>query len=488
MGALTSKVYSFSLRPWELKTVETFDFIDSWTSSIFLNFKDLKIVRILPRVTDSGVDSFWISDKTRFFFDALSCFRVKVPSIFYKGINFNVSWYKVLNYLNFIFLKVFSLNLKVSFKFLFSFFINSSRFKINFPLKFIFLRDNVFDFEDIKTNFYKNIFYNLFWFENFYNFQSYTSRKNYFITNKTFENLNYIFLININVRIEFPMLFLLLRKLVNLGFSKVFFWGEHFFSNFNFFFTFMGNNVFEFFNFLKGKNIYSYLLFSDYLLLLGESLLFRKDFRNLFFFLFYKNYNFHILSSNIGSLNFFDLGFLGSGFSFVNKLDFPKIFFSKNMEENLSRITDFSVLVSSHITKPHSKFDVVLPSNVGYEFNLLTNNLFGEKKSINRVIRSENLDLRPSWKIFEIFFYKFSNVIGYSNQLAYSSNFLEDLMKYCSFKFCYIFIENKKNFFFFNTLIENPKKKYKDLNYITQSSRILGLVDRFSNKYNFNFF
>lgn len=43
-------------------------------------------------------------------------------------------------------------------------------------------------------------------------------------------------------------------------------------------------------------------------------------------------------------------------------------------------------------------------------------------------------------------------------------------------------------FFFFNTLIENPIKKYRDLNFITRSSRILGLIDKFSIKYSFNFF
>jgi NADH dehydrogenase/NADH:ubiquinone oxidoreductase subunit G len=67
MGALTSKVYSFSLRPWELKVIETFDFIDSWVSSIFLNTRGSKIIRILPRVTTLCTETFWISDKTRFF-------------------------------------------------------------------------------------------------------------------------------------------------------------------------------------------------------------------------------------------------------------------------------------------------------------------------------------------------------------------------------------------------------------------------------------
>src|SRR5690606_2059371 len=127
-----------------------------------------------------------------------------------------------------IFLKIFCLNINVSFNFLINYIGDIFYFRSRSFLNLIYFKNNIFDFEDLKTNFYKNFFYNLFWFDKFYNFQIYTSRKNYFLgnnLNENFINLKYIFLINTNLRFEFPILLLLLRKLVNLGYSEVFFWG-----------------------------------------------------------------------------------------------------------------------------------------------------------------------------------------------------------------------------------------------------------------------
>lgn len=561
MGALTSKVYSFSLRPWELKVVETFDFIDSWVSPIFLNLRGLKIVRVLPRVVGFNVDSFWISDKTRFFFDALTTFRVQIPSIFYKRIKYDVSWYKVSNFLNFIFLKIFCLNINVSFNFLINYIGDIFYFRSRSFLNLIYFKNNIFDFEDLKTNFYKNFFYNLFWFDKFYNFQIYTSRKNYFLgnnLNENFINLKYIFLINTNLRFEFPILLLLLRKLVNLGYSEVFFWGERFFSCFNFFFTFMGINFIEFFNFIKGKHIYSYLLFENYLFFLDETLRFRSDFKNLFSFLFYKNFHFKLLNCNIGSLNFFDFGDL-YGSNFINKkIGSTMVNFCDN--KSINSFNDFNIFVNSHLDKSFFNFDVILPVATGYESSLLTNNIFGEKKKIDRILKFENSDVRPTWKIFESFLFKFLDIFNsvrfrkvffrdvycdllvynyiehkgkvafytdfgevffyydfiefyyrieyfnlYNYEICYnfeynfnlfynsfldSANFLKDLMRssYLSLNFCYNNIEIRKPFFFFNTLMESFLKRYRDLNSITQLSKILGLIDKFSAKYSFNFF
>lgn len=551
MGALTSKVYSFSLRPWELKVIETFDFIDSWVSSIFLNTRGSKIIRILPRVTTLCTETFWISDKTRFFFDALTFFRIQLPSVFYNKLKFDVSWYKVLNFLNFIFLKVFYLNVLNSIKFLVNFFDGVFFFRKKKLLDFVFFRNDVFDFEDIKTSFYKSFFYNFFWFNKFYNFQNYISRKTYFFNgnnqNNYFRDFKHIFLISTNLRIEFPILLLLLRKLVNTGCSKVFVFGDRSFSYFNFFFTFMGNSFLEFFTLLKGKHIYSYLLFERYLFLIGESLKYRVDLKNLFSFLFYKNFNFKVLTNNIGSLNFFDVGSLFfDDCMFSRKINSLALKFCGDdykIKKNNSK--DFIVFLGSHVSKSFFNCDVILPTTLGYEYNLVTNNLFGERKKLEQLFKFNNYDTRPSWKIFEIFFFKFLDILYIDNDLddilndifwnnydeaessffkisrdfncdeyryslssyTYSSynifadmfciellksklfRYLKDLMRSCYSGFYnFNFNENYRVFFFFNTLIENPIKKYRDLNFITRSSRILGLIDKFSIKYSFNFF
>ena len=77
VGALTSNTYSFKVRPWELRTLDSIDLLDSLGSNIYLNFKESKLLRVLPKVNED-LNENWISDKTRFSYDALSsknCFQ-----------------------------------------------------------------------------------------------------------------------------------------------------------------------------------------------------------------------------------------------------------------------------------------------------------------------------------------------------------------------------------------------------------------------------
>jgi NADH-quinone oxidoreductase subunit G len=53
VGALTSKVYAFKARPWELKSINSIDVLDSLCSNIVINLKGNDIVRILPRLNES---------------------------------------------------------------------------------------------------------------------------------------------------------------------------------------------------------------------------------------------------------------------------------------------------------------------------------------------------------------------------------------------------------------------------------------------------
>ena len=46
VGALTSKPYAFSARPWEIKGIETIDVSDSVGSNIKVNFKETEILRV----------------------------------------------------------------------------------------------------------------------------------------------------------------------------------------------------------------------------------------------------------------------------------------------------------------------------------------------------------------------------------------------------------------------------------------------------------
>ena len=80
VGALVSKPYAFTARPWELTKTETIDVMDALGSSIRVDTKGREVMRILPRNHD-GVNEEWISDKTRFVWDGLRRQRLDRPYV-----------------------------------------------------------------------------------------------------------------------------------------------------------------------------------------------------------------------------------------------------------------------------------------------------------------------------------------------------------------------------------------------------------------------
>ena len=75
VGALTSKPYAFKSRPWELNKTETFDVFDGVGSSIRIDTRGKKVLRVLPRINEE-INEEWISDKSRFAIDGLSTQRL----------------------------------------------------------------------------------------------------------------------------------------------------------------------------------------------------------------------------------------------------------------------------------------------------------------------------------------------------------------------------------------------------------------------------
>ncbi|WP_282602960.1 NADH-quinone oxidoreductase subunit NuoG [Paracoccus sp. PARArs4] len=84
VGALVSKPYAFTARPWELTKTETIDVMDALGSSIRVDTKGREVMRIMPRNHD-GVNEEWISDKTRFVWDGLRRQRLDKPYIRENG-------------------------------------------------------------------------------------------------------------------------------------------------------------------------------------------------------------------------------------------------------------------------------------------------------------------------------------------------------------------------------------------------------------------
>ena len=80
VGALTSKPFAFTARPWELNKTESIDVMDAVGSAIRVDTRGREVMRILPRVNED-INEEWISDKTRFIWDGLKTQRLDRPYV-----------------------------------------------------------------------------------------------------------------------------------------------------------------------------------------------------------------------------------------------------------------------------------------------------------------------------------------------------------------------------------------------------------------------
>ena len=91
VGALTSKPYAFTARPWELSHTESIDVMDALCSNIRVDTRGRDVMRFLPRNHD-GVNEEWLSDKSRFVWDGLRRQRLDRPYVRKGGKLTPVGW------------------------------------------------------------------------------------------------------------------------------------------------------------------------------------------------------------------------------------------------------------------------------------------------------------------------------------------------------------------------------------------------------------
>lgn len=80
VGALTSKPYAFTARPWETRKTESIDVLDAVGSNIMVSTRGGEVMRVMPRLNED-VNEEWISDKTRFAYDGLKRQRLTQPIV-----------------------------------------------------------------------------------------------------------------------------------------------------------------------------------------------------------------------------------------------------------------------------------------------------------------------------------------------------------------------------------------------------------------------
>ena len=96
VGALTSKPYAFTARPWELEKTETIDVMDGIGCNIRVDSKGNKVMRITPR-ENHFVNEEWISDKSRFVWDGVRVQRLDMPYKKIDGSLVATSWEDALS-------------------------------------------------------------------------------------------------------------------------------------------------------------------------------------------------------------------------------------------------------------------------------------------------------------------------------------------------------------------------------------------------------
>ena len=98
VGALTSKPFRFSARPWELSRRKSIAPHDGLGSNLIVQVKCDQVKRVLP-LENEDINECWLSDRDRFSYEALnSAERLQTPMIKHGGEWHKVDWPTALAY------------------------------------------------------------------------------------------------------------------------------------------------------------------------------------------------------------------------------------------------------------------------------------------------------------------------------------------------------------------------------------------------------
>jgi NADH-quinone oxidoreductase subunit G len=98
VGALTSKPFRYSARPWELQRRRSVSPHDSLGSNLIVQVKGGKVMRVLP-LENENINECWISDKDRFSYESLdNASRLTNPMLKQDGKWIEVDWQTALEY------------------------------------------------------------------------------------------------------------------------------------------------------------------------------------------------------------------------------------------------------------------------------------------------------------------------------------------------------------------------------------------------------
>jgi NADH dehydrogenase (ubiquinone) Fe-S protein 1 len=356
MGALTSKPYAFSARPWELRTVYSLDFLDGIASKIRIDLRGVDVMRILPVVFDQ-ISEEWITDKIRFSYDAFRRQRlmqvlVKVSKDKFYAVSLREA-----------FAKFFGTAKSIDFASVFIVAGKAQDIETLFSSKVWgrswFYQTNLL--QDSLENNYINTFFRL---------------KNTFflpLPDTCLKAVDYVFLLGTNLRYESPLLNLRIKQYSKQSEPLIFSFGAFTKNTFSFFN--LGANLSNLALFFKGKlKISAFTAKKRGIIFFGNSF---STFHNFFYSVFQFNTiekpQMVYVSAFSSLLNMFATNFTSMNSGLVEIKNKAIIFNLQADDFSVENISGTHIFFGSHGSKHSENADYIFPSAHFFEkkFNLL---------------------------------------------------------------------------------------------------------------------
>lgn len=445
VGALTSKLYAFKSRPWELTTVSSIDVLDSLGSNILINTKNNSIIRILPRF-NSNINSYWISDKIRFIYDSINIERLKSPLIKDKnlGKHISCSWKNILKLIDH------KLNKRDENKF------------------FFFLGDNLDLFFLYKLK-----------------LLSYYKKKSYFIKKNNIENVDFLenYLVNVGTINDFcknDTLYIILGNKLNEKLpiiwsyllknrnTNVLFIGPHIQSMVDY--LHLGNSLRSMYMLFLGFSTYSYLFMSymkihvfniDY----GYNLNKINQYLNNIL-----DINFQNVYSNVSDLNINYFNFNNTYYLKNNKIennDFIWYINTYNSTRVSNDLNTFKIYQGNFFTLDAQSSDIVLPRNTFLEDLQYYINIFGDVQNTESSKYHNINDIKEN----DVLLKYLLHIKDYSKVDDF---ILWDVLKIKNVRFNYVYL--KKIFFFDYYIKSNGMLSYSNNIFVYYSKTLTNFI------------
>lgn len=436
-GALTSKSYAFTSRPWELRSAQSLDVLDGLGSNIRIDFKESEIVRILPR-KNSDINESWISDKIRFFYDGLRRQRVLTPLSKQEGRLLSLKW-KIMGQKLSSLLKVYSFEFGPS--------------KIGIFVGSSVDTESLYSLKDLALNYgFSNLGFEKSLKINFDNPKNY---KFHFLI-KNFEKVDSCLLLGTNPRFEASTLNLRLRKIYKKGGLNFASLGGNFPSTFPI--NFLGLTPLTLMQISEGKHPLCKTLVKAKTpaILYGSSILERFDslgFQNILNslthsldILFEKILHVNVLHNDANSVGALELGLQPLKKDYVGdlKLIYAVGLNQKQSYKELKKMSDSIVIFQNSTGDQHTNIaDIVLPSTNFVEASGIYYNTEGRAQKTQRVLIGPNL-AKEDWKISRFLFELLDKTASYTEGLHLSELMARVLPS--SFLLNFWFFDNSKNY------------------------------------------